>query len=245
MSTKNLDVRETSQDAQNASLKDVAHNCGGPRHINSLCAPAAQPHTREAGPQRRYRVGGTKCITEPQATNIIEAVRFAKSIRRPLVAHLTIHWACSDIGDDPDGRLFAKFREGLSKWTLRRGFDLTGVWARERMSGGQAEAVHCHLLFHLPSEYRSGTKLLQLEAAIYSLIKRHGGNYWAEEVAKVVIHDKPPYPDGKYIIKGGGPKVWKRFHLRTEHRRLQGTLHGKRCGVTQNLDAAARVSSKK
>jgi hypothetical protein len=108
------------------------------------------------------------------------------------------------------------------------------------MSGGQAEVVHCHLLFHLPVDYRSGAKLLQVEAAIYRLIKRHGRNYWAEQVIKLVIHDRPPYPDGKYLIKGVGPKVWNDFRLRKEHRRSQGIIHGKRCGVTQNLNTAAR-----
>jgi hypothetical protein len=51
--------------------------------------------------------------------------------------------------------------------------------------------------------------------------RRHGRDYWAYQVAKLVIHDKPPYPDGKYLIKGGGPEIWKKFHLRKEHRRLQ------------------------
>jgi hypothetical protein len=35
---------------------------------------------------------------------------------------LTIHWACTDIGDDADGKLFAKFREGLNKWEPSRIF---------------------------------------------------------------------------------------------------------------------------
>ena len=48
------------------------------------------------------------------------------------------------------------------------------------------------------------------------------------------------YPDGKYLIKGGGAKVWKIFRLRKEHRRLQGIIHGKRCGTTQNIGRAAR-----
>ena len=47
-------------------------------------------------------------------------------------------------------------------------------------------------------------------------------------------------PDGKYLIKGGGPKVWKLFRLRKEHRRLQGIIHGKRCGTTHNIGPAAR-----
>ena len=241
MTAKNLDVRGTSQHSENARVQDVDDNRSRSAHFISLVAPTAKPPQHPARPPRRYPPGGSKYVTDAQASNIIEAVRFAKSLDLPPVAHLTIHWACTDIGDDPDGKLFAKFREGLSKWTRRRGFGLTAVWARERMSRGQAEAVHCHLLFHLPREYWSGAKLLQLESAIYRLIKRHGRNYWAEQVAKLVIHAKPPYPDGKYLIKGGGPKVWKRFRVRREHRRLQGLIHGKRCGTTQNIGRAARA----
>ena len=153
--------------------------------------------------------------------------------------HLTIHWAYTDVGDDPDGKLFAKVREDLDKWLWRQGIVFAAAWSRERMSGGQAEAVHCHLLFHLPVEYRTKRKL-QVELAIYRLMKRHGRGYWAEEVIKLVIW---PNPDGKYLIKGGGPKVWKQFNLRKEHRRLQGIIHGKRCGTTANLGRAARIGA--
>src|SRR5262249_14587520 len=72
-------------------------------------------------------------------------------------------------GDDPDGKLFAKFREGLSKWLRRQGIEFATTWSRERISGGQAEVVHCHMLFHLPMEYCTKRKL-QVEAAIYRLI---------------------------------------------------------------------------
>jgi hypothetical protein len=61
--------------------------------------------------------------------------------------------------------------------------------------------------------------------------------YWADEVIKLVMHDNP---DGKYLIKGGGPDVWTRFRVRKEHRRWQGFIHGKRCGTTQNIGSAAR-----
>ena len=47
-------------------------------------------------------------------------------------------------------------------------------------------------------------------------------------------------PDGKYLIKGGGREVWKLFRLRKEHRRLQGIIHAKRSGTTQNIGRAAR-----
>jgi hypothetical protein len=76
---------------------------------------------------------------------------------------------------------------------------------------------------------------------MYRLIRRHAGSYWDERVIKLVIHDNP---DGKYLIKGGGPKVWKRFRLRRDHRRLHGTIHGKRCGTTKNLGPATRQRAK-
>jgi hypothetical protein len=237
IASKNLDVRETSQDQETDCTKGIQRELASAPHLFSLCASAAQPD-QQPEHRRQYRVGGTRYISVAQATNIIEAVKFAKLIDLPLVAHLTIHWAYTNVGDDPDGKRFAKFREGLAKWLRRHGIVFAAAWCIERMSRGQAEVVHCHLLFHLPVEYRAKRKL-QIEAAIYRLIKRHGRGYWAEEVIDLRIHDNP---DGKYLIKGGGRRVWKLFRLRKEHRRLQGIIFGKRCGVTQNIGPAARGS---
>ena len=44
-----------------------------------------------------------------------------------MVAHLTIHWAYTDVGDDPNGKLFAKVREGLEKWLKRHGIMFAGA----------------------------------------------------------------------------------------------------------------------
>ena len=48
-------------------------------------------------------------------------------------------------------------------------------------------------------------------------------------------------PDGLYLLKGGGPEVWKRFRIKKKFRERQGVIHGKRCGVSQNLGQAARL----
>ena len=107
--SKNLDVAGTSHDPESGSIKGIQGELAPAPHLSSLCASAAQPDQQpEHRRQRRYRIGGTKYITVPQATNIIEAVEFAKLIDLPLVAHLTIHWSLTDVGDDPDGKLFAK-----------------------------------------------------------------------------------------------------------------------------------------
>ena len=63
--------------------------------------------------------------------------------------------------------------------------------------------MHCHLLFHLPVEYRSGKKLIPVRDAISRLVSRHGRGITDERVIKLLIHENP---DGKYLIKGGGPK---------------------------------------
>jgi hypothetical protein len=232
--TKNLDVLGLDREPNIGGTKGGAGELAHAPLLSSLGAYTAQPAQQQKH-RRQYRSGGTRHITVPQATNLIEAVHFARLIGLPLVAHLTIHWAYADVGDDADGKLFAKVREGLDKWLRRQGIVFAAAWSRERMSGGQAEVVHCHLLFHLPVEYHTKRKLI--EAAIYRLIKRHGKGYWAEQVIDLRIHDNP---DGKYLIKGGGPKVWRRFRLKKEHRRLQGLIHGKRCGTTQNIGRAAR-----
>ena len=237
IASKNLDVRETSYDQEIGCAKGIEGDLAAVPYLSSLCASAAQPDPQPEYRQQRYRVGGTRYISLPQAANIIEAVDFAKLSGLPLVAHLSIHWSLTDVGDDPNGELFARFREGLNKWFNRRGIVFAAAWARERQAGGQSDVVHCHLLFHLPVEYRTGKKLLEVGDAISRLVERHGRGILHEKAIDLRVHDNP---DGKYLIKGGGRKIWKRFQLRKEHRRLQGTIHGKRCGVTQNIGPAAR-----
>jgi hypothetical protein len=197
LTIQNLDVPETSQDSEIGRTKGVPGELVLTPPLYSLGAHTAHPD-RQPKHRRRYRPGGTKYITVPQATNIIEAVEYAKSIGRTLVAHLTIHWAYTDVDDDSDGKLFAKFREGLDKWLRRQGIVFAAAWSRERMSRGQAEAVHCHLLFHLPVEYLTKRKL-QVESAIYRLIKLHGRGYWAEQVIDLRIHASPDGDEGRQL----------------------------------------------
>jgi hypothetical protein len=199
-----------------------------------VCPFPAQP-SRQQKPRGRYRAGGSKYISVPQATNIVEAVKFAKSIGVPLVAHLTIHWSGTDAFDDPDGIRFAKVREGLNKVLSRRGIPAAWVWCRECKA--HTDIVHSHLLFHVPAEYRFGRKLDELQASLERLVARHAEGIWSEYAVKLKIWRDP---DGLYLLKGGGPDVWRRFRLRKKFRESQGVIHGKRCGATENIGKAAR-----
>lgn len=172
-----------------------------------------------------------------QALNIKQAVLHASLVGLPLVAHATIHWSGTVDFDDPDGRRFAKVREGLDKDLRRRGIKggLTAVWCRECRA--HTDVVHCHLLFHLPVEFRSGAKLLQIEAALNRLVARHGGGLWGEFAVNLTIH---PHADGLYLLKGGNQEVWRQFRIRKEWRESQGVILGKRCGTTENIGRALR-----
>jgi hypothetical protein len=199
-----------------------------------VCPFPAQPH-RQRKHRGRYRTKGTKYISTSQAANIVRAVAFAKSIGLPLVAHLTIHWSGTVAFDDPDGTRFAKVREGLSKVLFRRGIPVAWVWCRECKA--QTDIVHSHLLFHVPAEYRFGRKLAELRATLERLVGRHAVGIWSEYAVKLKIWRDP---DGLYLLKGGGPEVWRRFRIKKKFRESQGIVFGKRCGTSQSLGPAAR-----
>ena len=232
---ENLDVPGPDHERDISEAKGVEGETASEAHLSVVCPFPVLP-TSQRGCRNRYRPYGSRYISVPQATNIVEAVKFAKSIGLPLVAHLTIHWSGTDAWDDPDGSRFAKLREGLAKVLLRRGIPPSWAWCRECKA--RTDIVHSHLLFHLPSECRSGPNLDELTAAVERLVGRHGNGLWSEYAVNLKIWSDP---DGLYLIKGGGFKVWKLFpRLRKEWRTAQGVIHGKRCGVSQNLGQAAR-----
>ena len=171
----------------------------------------------------------------------VDALAFAHEVGTPLNAHATIHWVGTQAGDDPDGQRFAKVREGFDKWLKRRGVALTCVWVRERLSGGSAEVVHCHMLFHLAHPFFRGRKHNQVVGALERLIDRHGGGNYADYTLKLTF---PRNPNGVYLVKGGGPDVWRRFGVPQLWHKRQGIIFGKRCGVTENIGAAYRMRFK-
>src|SRR4029079_14105563 len=158
---KNFDIRKTSQEhKEGSSSGTIGLAAEKPAHI------CYQPHSPPQGERwercfaRRYRIGGTTLISLPQVINLKSAIDFAASIGTPLVVHCIIHWVGTDAGDDPNGELFARVREVLSLWLRRRGVPFAAVGAREKLSGGQAEVDHAHLLFHLPHAWLKGAKLV-------------------------------------------------------------------------------------
>jgi hypothetical protein len=149
----------------------------------------------------------------------------------------------------------------LSLWLRRRGVTFAAVWAREKLSGGQSEVEHAHLLFHLPDTWLKGAKLvsvsggveggaelLRLETALSRIVSGCAGRleHYAVKL-KVPTDGGNPGPyngrsyDGLYLLKGGGKQAWKLFpRIIKAWRKPQGVIFGKRCGCTQNLGPTAR-----
>lgn len=202
-------------------------------------AAARLPEAEHETAKKPQRSRSNKRITMRQATNMMAAVRFAREIGTPLNVHATIHWAGTKVGDDPDGRLFARVREGFDKWLKRHGHvtGLTGIWVRERLSRGSAEVVHCHMLFHLSHRFIRGRRCIQVEGALERLIDRHGEGNYLDCTLKLTF---PRNANGVYLLKGGGPDVWRKFGVPSCWRKPQGIIHAKRCGTTENLGPAAR-----
>jgi hypothetical protein len=206
---------------------------------NKSSALLAVVPPQPVAPKGKRQQRASRRITLHQASNMMAAVRFARDIGTPLNAHATIHWVGTGAGDDPDGQRFARVREGFDKWLMRRGISggLTAIWVRERLSGGSAEVVHCHMLFHLAHPFVRGRKRVEVERALERLIGRHGQGNYLDCTLKLTL---PANPNGIYFLKGGAADVWHEFGVPRCWRKPQGLIYGKRCGVSENVGAAAR-----
>jgi hypothetical protein len=181
----------------------------------------------------------TRRITLRQARCLMQGLSFARESGTPLNIHLIVHWGGTVAGDDSDGKLFAKLRYLLDKRFRRRfGIELTAIWVRERhrnkRTRQQSEVVHSHLLFHLPPRYR-----LEAKKDVEELVTLVAGQIIDDRTIELTF---PANPDAKYLLKGGTRAVWEEFRSPTKWRSKlgEGSIDGKRCGVTQNIGPAAR-----
>jgi hypothetical protein len=170
----------------------------------------------------------------------MEGLSFTHERGTPLNTHLIVHWGGTLAGDDPDGKLFAKLRYLLDKRFRRKfGFELTGIWIRERhrnkRTRQQSEVVHSHLLFHLPARHR-----IEARKDVEELVKLVAGQVIDDRTIELTF---PAKPDGKYFLKGGTRGVWDEFQLPNKwcSRLGEGLIEGKRCGATQNIGPAAQA----
>jgi len=188
-----------------------------------------------AKPKRQPRHLSSANVSSCQADNIIEAAKVAREMGALLNVHATIHWALTDAEADPNGQRFAKVREGFRHWCKRHGIEFMAVWVREAQE--QHYGQHAHMVFNLPSKWRKGKRLKQVEHALERLVTRHGQGVWGGWTVRLTLHTNG---DVRYLLKGGTPEVWRKYSVKRKWRKPQGVCIGKRCGSTQNISPQAR-----
>ena len=173
----------------------------------------------------------TRHITLRQANNLIAACEFAGAIGCRLNVSVDIFWLMFS-GYAEDTKRLAKCQQRLSKWFVRRDFQLSWIWVREIGANG---ALHTHILLHVPPWLMEDE---EFQIAFERSLEPEGGP--THEKAIVI---KPAYsPEGKlrYMLKGMSRADANRFKVRAS---FQGEIEGKRVGTTQNLGPRARAQS--
>jgi hypothetical protein len=174
----------------------------------------------------------TTHITEGQARNLMEALKFADKIGLPLNVSVDIFWNMFG-GITDDRTRLARLQERLSKWCARRDFPLTMIWVREiGKNGGR----HTHILMHISPWLMEDA---QFEAELHQELER------ALEPEGGPTHEKATFirpastPEGKlrYMLKGLQRRDAVQWGIRTS---FQGELEGKRVRCTENIGQRAR-----
>jgi hypothetical protein len=175
----------------------------------------------------------TKYLRADDANNLLEALRFSDEQGHPLNLAITAHWLLFNGRLSGEQRL-ANAQERLRHSFNRRGHDLYWYWVRER----SGDTDHTHLHAHDPFNDDGIT----FEHLLLRALAPDG------EAADYAVLVKPT---GSGQRGSGGPLGWWRYLAKGLHPveaishhvkpRRQGDITGKRCGMTENLNRAARM----
>lgn len=194
--------------------------------LHYLVVPSVPPSsTRHAPSAPKAPTARQRLRAAAQLDNLIEAWRHAKAEHFPLNFAVTIHWASAG---GPGGgtarqrqkRLFISLR----KWLYRRGVEFTVVWTVETRPG--AKDIHVHAAIHLPDcRDPFDTKSRSFIQSFEAYVRRQLASDY-----KQVLVVKPVRDDG-----------WLGYITKTlEQLDTLSPIKGKRCGVSRQLDRAAR-----
>tara|TARA_R110002167_G_scaffold365406_1_gene589926 strand:+ start:2555 stop:3166 length:612 start_codon:yes stop_codon:yes gene_type:complete len=168
----------------------------------------------------------TKFITRQHGDNLRKAWMHCAHYGFPLNAAFTIHFAVAGLrGHYIKGRQTVYQR--LRKWLQSHGADIFACgWVME--SSPQGKDAHLHGAVHLPDNIMTDDLCDFLNGVV-------GGFENAVDV-------RPVNDNGwlRYMLKGCHQDDYEYFNIRRKHRKAQGIIWGKRCGVSQAIDSSER-----
>lgn len=182
----------------------------------------------------------TSVITSDQARNLLASYDHAQEIGSPLNTHITIHWAgTAQVAARVPERI-RKLLERMRHWLERRSVSCYYVWAQEpsKKRLENSDIPHLHLMVHVPHIYRSSFEAMMSEWV---------GGVLHDNTLKFTDIGSNDWRQRTYLVKGVNPKT-KDADLRgiiqekgRKAKEARGPVEGKRCGVSRNLDRAARA----
>jgi hypothetical protein len=167
-------------------------------------------------------------LTGIAADNLRAATEFAAERGTPINCAISINWTLFSGFGVPDDLRLARAQERLRHRLERIGFELVWWWVREVSKGGDG-APNTQIAAHNPFPTDEEFKRLLSDC----LEPEGGPNDNAIDV-KIAY---APYGWWKYCCKGLNRQEAKQRRIRPTY---QGEIDGKRSGMTQNINRAAR-----
>ena len=164
-----------------------------------------------------------------------QADAFASRTRRRLETFVTVRWLETAEGEDNIQRRWAAFLNKFRNWMLRRGISLCYVYVHENPPHA-SPGFNSHLLANVPAHLRN-----QL---IDALQEWFVGSQRAIDVQPRSVPGHTADERLAYMLKGTDKATAIAYRLmnRNGWDYDQGVVEFKRCGVSNNLNAAARTS---
>lgn len=183
--------------------------------------------------QVRARYQRKKCpnrLRPWQVQAMFDADYTARLAGWPLNAFITVYWSHTGEGTANAERRLAIVRKQLSGWLTRRGEPTAWLWVHENPGG----RFNSHLALHLDPTF-TGEVLTLLEK-------------WTSATSRRAVHFVKRWtPRGRdrlmqYLTKGTDAVTAAKAGGRA---RAQGVVMAKRCGWSESIGAAARISLEK
>lgn len=205
---------------------------------------------RSTPPSRRRGATPRLHLTLDQVENRFAA--FGHAIRIGLCpnASLDLHFDVANVIDpNTNGRLaLMAFLKLARQWVERKGHQTAYIWSLENRGDGDGYGLHAHIAIHVPQALAKDFKRLMRQ----SWGKRAGMDIRTRRALRYTAMPTPRAAKGKvqYISKDLDPRHWEiftdatgRVHLHDKGKPSDQPVFGKKCGVSRNIDRAARAKA--
>ena len=195
------------------------------------------------GGRRNSGLRSSSCVSESQATELLEAASYAAAEGMPFNRFTTIHWDAASVKAPLAAT--SDLLKALSEAVRRMGGQFAYVWVRET---GPSKGEHVHIVWHGPVVFPS------LREVISRSVIASGGNRVrgvrktltigrslaaASSVSAHYRLNRDEVMD--YCLKGTVTESLERAGVR----RIEpgGVVVGKRCGRSNNIGRASRLAA--